>query len=71
MTYHKMPLSAAKHFFLNYTNKYKSDLSKKLIFDPADQRASKLQALKVCAGRDSNPGLSESSKSLYKVMIKM
>ena len=48
-------------------NKTKLDLSKKLVFDPAGPRASKLWALKVCPGRGSNPGRSESSDSLNKL----
>ena len=48
--------SAAKCLFSIFPNKYRSDLSKKLVFDPTGQRASKLQTIKVCAGRDSNPG---------------
>ena len=41
--------------FSIYPNKYRSDLSKKLVFDPAGQRASKLEALKVSSDRESNP----------------
>ena len=37
------------------------------VFDPAGLRAAKLWALKVCPGRESNPGRSESSDSLYKL----
>ena len=54
-------------FFLSYANKDRSDLSKKVIFGPVGQRTAKLLALKVCALRDSNPGRSESSDSLYKI----
>ena len=39
----------------------------KLIFSPAGQWAAKLQALKVCAVQESNPGRSESSDLLCKV----
>ena len=46
-------------------------LSKKLVFDPAGPRSSKLWALKVCPGRGSNPGRSESSDSLHKIAFKM
>ena len=48
-------------FVLFNPNKYRLDLSKKLVFDLAGQRASKLEALKVCSDRESNPGLPESS----------
>ena len=59
--------SAAKHFFSNYSNKYSLDLSKyeKIIhFSPQN---SDLWAPKVYPGRDSNPGRSRSSNSLYKL----
>ena len=59
--------SAAKPIFLSFPNKYRSDLSKKLVFGPVGQGASKMYAFKVCAGRDSNPGRSESSDLLHKV----
>ena len=54
-------------FFFSYTNKYGSDLSKKSIFGPVSPRSTKLQAFKLCAGRESNPGRSESSDSLCKI----
>ena len=59
--------SAAKCLVPLYPNKNRLDLSKKLVFDPAGPRASKLWALKVCPGRGSNPGRSESSDSLNKL----
>ena len=59
--------SAAKPIFLSFPNKYRSDLSKKLVFGPVGQGASKMYAFKVCTGRDSNPGRSESSDLLHKV----
>ena len=62
--------SAAKYLLSFYPNKYRSDLSKKLIFDPAGQKASKLEALKVCSDRDSNAGRPESSNSLHRIASK-
>ena len=42
-------------FVLFNPNKYRSDLSKKIVFDPIGQRASKIEALKVSSDRESNP----------------
>ena len=42
-------------------------LSKEVVYDLVDQRATKLQSLKVCSVRDSNPGRSESNNSLVNV----
>ena len=43
------------------------DLSNELLQVNFCQEASKLQALKLCAVRELNPGRSESSDSLHKV----
>ena len=59
--------SALKSIFFHYPNKYRSDLSKKLVFDPVGPRATKLWALKVCSRRESNPGRPKSSNSLFKI----
>ena len=59
--------SPSKPIFFSYTSKYRSDLSKKWIFGPLGPKSTKLQAFKVCAGRESNPGRSESSDSLYEL----
>ena len=59
--------SAAKPIFFLKSNKHRSDLSKNLVFDPVGPRATKLWALKVCPGRGSNPGGSESCDSLNKL----
>ena len=67
LTWYNMPQSATKCLFSFFPNKYRSDNSKKLLFDPAGPRASKLWALKVCPDRGSNPGRSESSDSLDKL----
>ena len=40
-------------------------LSKEVVYDLVEQRATKLQSLKVCSVRDSNPGCPESKDSLY------
>ena len=39
-------------------------LSKEVVYDLIDQRATKLQSLEVCSVRDSNPGRPESNDSL-------
>ena len=57
----------AKLLFCSNTNKYRSELPKKLISDPVGQRTTKMQALKVCAGWESNPGCPKSSDSVYKI----
>ena len=56
--------SAAKPIFFTYPNKYRSDLSKKLVFEPADQGASKLEALKVSSDGESNPDCPKTTFSL-------
>ena len=57
-------LKGQKHFFLTYPNKYRSDLSKKIVFDPIGQRASKIEALKVSSDRESNPDRPKTTFSL-------
>ena len=52
--------SAPKRFFFLYLNRYGLDLSKEVLQVLPDQRTAKLQALKVCTGRESNPGRPES-----------
>ena len=42
-------------------------LSIEVVYDLVEQGAAKLQSLKVCSVRDSNPGRSESKDSLYNV----
>ena len=42
-------------------------VSKEIPYTLVDQRAAKLQALKVCASRDSNPGRPKSNDSLINV----
>ena len=42
-------------------------LSKEIPYALVDQRAAKLQVLKVCASRDSNPGRPKSNDSLMNV----
>ena len=56
--------SAAKPIFFPYPNKYRSDLSKKLVFDPAGQRASTLETLKLWPVRELNPDRLKTIKSL-------
>ena len=56
--------SSQNLLFSSYTNKYRSDPSKKLVLGPVGQRAAKMWAFKVCTVRDSNPGRSESNDSL-------
>ena len=59
--------SSQNLLFSSYTNKYRSDPSKKLVLGPVGQRAAKMWAFKVCTVRDSNPGRSESNDSLCNV----
>ena len=42
-------------------------LLNEVVYDLVDQRATKLQSLKVCSVRDSNPGRLESNDSVYKL----
>ena len=51
-------------FVLSNPNKYRSDLSKKIVFDPIGQRASKIEALKVSSDRESNPDRPKTTFSL-------
>ena len=51
-------------FVLFNPNKYRSDLSKKIVFDPIGQRASKIEALKVSSDRESNPDRPKTTFSL-------
>jgi len=55
------------HSFSIYPNEYGLDLSKEVLLVLPHQRAAKIQAIKVCADRDLNPGHPESSDLLYKV----
>ena len=64
-------LKSSQNLLLSsYTNKYRSDPSKKLVLGPVGQRAAKMLAFKVCTVRDSNPGRSESNDSLHKIALK-
>ena len=56
--------SPEKLIFFLFPNKLRSDLSKKVVFDPLGPRATKLWAFKVCSCRESNPGRPKSSDSL-------
>ena len=56
-----------KGSFSIYPNKYGLDLSKEVALILPNQRAANLQAFKVCADRESNPGRLESNDLLYKV----
>ena len=59
--------SIPKQLFSIYPNKYGLDLSKEVLLVFPHQRAAKLQVIKVCADRESNPGRPKSSDSLYKI----
>ena len=59
-----MPQKCCKMFVLSNPNKYRSDLSKKIVFDPTGQRASKIEALKVSSDRESNPDRPKTTFSL-------
>ena len=51
-------------FFFHYPYRYRLDLSKNITFGPAGQGVAKMQTLKVCACRDSNPGRQKTSNLL-------
>ena len=59
--------SSQKRSFSICPNKHGLDLSKEVLLVPPQQRAAKLQAIKLWAARESNPGRPESNDSLYKV----
>ena len=61
---HKLSLKCCYDHKLSNTNKSIVGLSKEVVYDLIDQRATKLQSLKVCSVRDSNPGRPESNDSL-------
>ena len=62
-----MPLKCSYDSNLSNPSKGVIGLLKEIPYVLVDQRAAKLQALKVCSDRDSNPGRPESSDSLNKV----
>ena len=59
----KMPQNV---FFSIHPNKYSLDLSKEVLLVSPGQRTAKLQAFKVCAVRESNPGRPKTTDSVYK-----
>ena len=67
---HKLSLKCCYDHKLLNPSKGKLGLSKEVVYDLIDQRATKLQSLKVCSVRDSNPGRSESNDSLHKIALK-
>ena len=61
---HKLSLKCCYDHKLLNPSKEIIGLSKEVVYDLIDQRATKLQSLKVCSVRDSNPGRPESNDSL-------
>ena len=64
---HKLSLKCCYDHNLLNPSKRIVGLSKEVVYDLIDQRATKLQSLKVCSVWDSNLGRSESTDSLCKL----
>ena len=65
----KIDLNAIPCLGLLAPNRYELDLSKDMMYELVEQGASKLQAPKVCADWESNPGRLESSNLLHTIVF--
>ena len=59
------PKKAEKPIFFPYRNKHRSNLSKRLVFDPEGPLGTKLWALKVCSDRTANSYSGSAVKKLH------